>query len=291
MYVPDRKQKKVNFSLPYDFPIRLFHTDLDALPGHVNQWHWHDELQFLLCTSGKICVTVEKDSFFLSAGDALFINADLLHTTRACEDTSAAYATLNIDLQLLTSFPGSRIEQLYLQPFRTDRSLTSVTLSSDILWQKDILSHIHQIIQHLQDQPPACELLVCAELYNIWALLICHARSSSQTPALLHHHEIKQVLQYLHLNYAAPLSLDTLALAVNHNKSSLCRLFKQDLHCTITAYLTAYRLAKSQELLLQTDLSVTDIAYACGFQDTSYYIRRFREAMHCTPLQWRKQYT
>ena len=291
VYRPKLSPRSLFKSTLYIFflPVCLFYTDLDTLPGHINQWHWHDEIQFLVCISGQLSVTVEKEDFPLDSGDALFINADLLHTTRSINGTHAVYATLNIDFRLLASFAGSRMEQSYVLHLRSDPSLTAVRLNREIPWQAKILSDLDQIIKNLKEQPTAYELLVCARLYQVWAALICHRETLPQTAAhSLHHQQIKQILDLLHEEYTAPLSLDTLAAATGQHKSSLCRMFKQELHCTISAYLTTYRLVKSQELLLNTDLSITEIAYASGFQDTSYYIRKFKESMHCTPHQWRK---
>lgn len=68
---------------------------------------------------------------------------------------------------------------------------------------------------------------------------------------------------------------------------SCCRVFKEALGCTIVEYLTGYRIEKSLSLLRDPDLSVTETGYAVGFTDASYFIRKFREIMGCTPRQYR----
>ena len=57
------------------------------------------------------------------------------------------------------------------------------------------------------------------------------------------------------------------------------KLFKQYTGKTAAAYLNDYRLEKAKSLLLHTDASVTDIALDVGFNNTSYFIKKFQEAI------------
>jgi len=59
-------------------------------------------------------------------------------------------------------------------------------------------------------------------------------------------------------------------------------------HRTPFSYLIEYRLAKSVELLLGTERSVTEIALETGFSSASHYCECFRRAYRTTPLQYRK---
>lgn len=53
------------------------------------------------------------------------------------------------------------------------------------------------------------------------------------------------------------------------------------------SYLNQYRIERSCELLVNTDLSISDIALRAGFNSFSYYSKRFRKIMHCTPSEYR----
>ncbi|MBQ2626681.1 MAG: helix-turn-helix domain-containing protein [Eubacterium sp.] len=50
-----------------------------------------------------------------------------------------------------------------------------------------------------------------------------------------------------------------------------------------------FRIQEAANLLRTTDNKITDIGSACGFQDTSYFVKRFREFKHCTPGVYRKK--
>ena len=54
-------------------------------------------------------------------------------------------------------------------------------------------------------------------------------------------------------------------------------------------YINAYRTDRAAKLLLSTDMSITDIAFSCGFSSTSHFISRFRAQKSITPGQLRKK--
>ena len=53
-------------------------------------------------------------------------------------------------------------------------------------------------------------------------------------------------------------------------------------------YLTLYRIEKASRKLINTDSSVTSIAFSCGFNDLSYFIKTFKKVKGITPAKFRK---
>ena len=53
-------------------------------------------------------------------------------------------------------------------------------------------------------------------------------------------------------------------------------------------YLNSYRVEKAAAKLLTSDASITDIAYSCGFNDLSYFIKTFKSLKGVTPARFRK---
>ena len=60
-------------------------------------------------------------------------------------------------------------------------------------------------------------------------------------------------------------------------------------HKTPFSYLQQVRIQKSCQYLKNSDLAVSRIAVSCGFNDLSYYARRFREQVGCTPTEYRRR--
>ena len=68
----------------------------------------------------------------------------------------------------------------------------------------------------------------------------------------------------------------------------MCRVFKEITCITINHYITQVRLEKAKELLLEDELSIADIAEACGFQSLSYFTKTYKKHYGHSPSQAKK---
>jgi len=67
------------------------------------------------------------------------------------------------------------------------------------------------------------------------------------------------------------------------------RLFRQHLNTTPVTFYLALRLDKGRQLLRQSDLSVLEVALACGFDSASYFARRYRTRFAVSPRDDRRE--
>ena len=58
------------------FPIACYHDDLEAAPV---PWHWHEELELLIASEGRVLAAAAGEKYQLDEGDGIFINAGVLH--------------------------------------------------------------------------------------------------------------------------------------------------------------------------------------------------------------------
>ncbi|WP_125141766.1 AraC family transcriptional regulator [Clostridium transplantifaecale] len=283
------ENQKANFSLPCDFPIRVYETNLQEKPYGYNGWHWHDEFQLCVVQEGAICMTVQKKEYLLETGEGIFINAGLLHMTHPIQGHNARYLCINIHPVMFSFFRGSLLEQKYFLPYIQNGGFFAVPLKPDAEWQLEVLKRQNILSGLMEKQEPGYELEVYIHLISIWKDLVLNADVSGQVEfSVFRHEEIKEIITYIQQHYAGHISLQDIASSLHISKSGCCRLFKQALNCTILDYLTEYRIQKSLTLLTGTDKSVTQIAYDVGFSCVSYYIKKFNLTMHMTPGAYRK---
>lgn len=98
-----------------------------------------------------------------------------------------------------------------------------------------------------------------------------------------------RVLSHMEQFYAEPLSLEQLAQIGCVSVRSLSRGFKENFGCSPIDYLIHIRVRYATKLLQHFDLSITEVALQCGFQDSNYFARKFRELLGITPRDFRKQ--
>lgn len=102
--------------------------------------------------------------------------------------------------------------------------------------------------------------------------------------------EIAYLVQYISANFQHELSLDKLSKLVHMNPSYVSNIFHRYTGTTLTKLITVKRLHHAKKLLRETKLPVTDIAYQCGFNNHSYFIKLFKRMENYSPLHYRRQH-
>jgi len=98
---------------------------------------------------------------------------------------------------------------------------------------------------------------------------------------------IKQAVEFIHENHKGKIALNDMAKNLHISPTYLSMLFKQETGFTITEFLNQVRIAKSRELLSETDMSLLDISEQSGFEDQSYFSKVFKKISGVTPKEYR----
>jgi AraC-like DNA-binding protein len=98
---------------------------------------------------------------------------------------------------------------------------------------------------------------------------------------------IKNAKEFIESNYSYNIKVIDIAKAVNLERTYLYRLFIDELGLSPKKYLTNYRLEVTKELL-STQMSMTEIAYTCGFMSSSGFHKHFKAHYNLTPTEYRK---
>ena len=101
-------------------------------------------------------------------------------------------------------------------------------------------------------------------------------------------HLLKTV-EYIHSHYAEKLRTRELAELANMSASAYLRKFKALMGCSPAQYQMNCRIDRARELLQGADMSLTQIAYECGFYDSSHFVRTFAQKTGILPLKFRKE--
>ncbi|MBQ5735197.1 MAG: AraC family transcriptional regulator [Lachnospiraceae bacterium] len=98
---------------------------------------------------------------------------------------------------------------------------------------------------------------------------------------------IKPALSYIENHYSENISLDDLARTAGFNKRYFCKIFKSLTTKTPIEYLNLYRINIAKKMLLDNStISVSEVAYACGYNDSAYFIRIFKKTLNTTPAKF-----
>ena len=127
------------------------------------------------------------------------------------------------------------------------------------------------------------EYMVIA-LYRHCLDLQQHTQQSSPTKEIY-----LSAMKYIHEHYMQELSCEVVAENVNFSTSYLQYVFRRECESSVNRKITEVRIQRAKYLLQYTGLTITEIAYQCGFSDSNYFSVVFRQNIGCTPTQFRKQ--
>lgn len=135
-------------------------------------------------------------------------------------------------------------------------------------------------------------LLITLMMETVRAVIPSVVDEEIEAATSVHHpHEttVKAMVRYLHDNYSAPIVVQDVASQVYLSERHASRLFRQSMGVSILHYLTSLRLEKAAELLMDSQLSVGEIAGQCGYTNSEYFTTLFRRRVGIVPTLYRQQ--
>lgn len=115
-----------------------------------------------------------------------------------------------------------------------------------------------------------------------------HAGHQPTPPASSGAEQIEQLRSYLDTHCTESLGLDDLSRKAGLSRTSLCRSFKKHIGQTLFEYLLHRRIERSMALLRSENDKILSIALQCGFNDLSYFNRKFKKLVGVTPREYRQ---
>ena len=95
-------------------------------------------------------------------------------------------------------------------------------------------------------------------------------------------------MEYIHENYMHKISCNTLAKELSYSPSYLRYVFKKEAGVSINKQITEIRLERARQLLCDSSLNVTDVAFCCGFCDANYFSSVFKNKYGVPPKAYGK---
>ncbi|HEY5561895.1 MAG TPA: AraC family transcriptional regulator [Clostridiaceae bacterium] len=97
-------------------------------------------------------------------------------------------------------------------------------------------------------------------------------------------------IEFIEANYNRSISVEDMAKAAKISMFHFSRLFKRTTGYTPHEFLVKYKLNKSKGMLINSHISIDQIAQSVGFQDVSSFIRDFKKYEELTPLKYRNHF-
>lgn len=278
-----------------DMPIRIHYTAYGTWRKQVIHHHWHQELELLYITEGKIKLTVEGHTFVAVAGDIVTIPSKYLHSGINPFDAPCALYALVFDYALIAGQSGDPIHKKYIKPVAEHPHAFFLHMSQE----PALVAIVQQIIDKYGRQSLGYELFIRAQLYLFLSELytlqqsglhpLVSATAETARGRANNSYACRKTIAYIEKNIASPISLEAIASYVGFNREYFCRFFKRNFGLSFTKYLNQYRVQCAEHYLLNTDQKIIDISTELGFTDANYFAHVFKNHTGMTPTDYRQQ--
>ena len=217
----------------------------------------------------------------MSAGELIYIGEGVIH---GGEPENCIYECAVFDPKPLLMHTHAIRRYLYRIQRRQIQILMRFTQK-----QPEILTRAETLYGSLRKKSPGWEMTSLGALFELYGMIFDReyytpCASGDHTQGKLK--QLKPVLEYMELNYQSPITLEDLSRLAGMSSKYFCRFFRAVIHRTPIDYLNYYRIERACYLMATEDISVTEAAYRCGFNDSSYFVRAFKKYKNVTPRQY-----
>jgi AraC-like DNA-binding protein len=275
-------------------PSRIFITRYLEEKHFDPVWHSHSEYQLFVVLEGTGTRFIGDSIKSFRPGELILTGPHLPHLWRSDEnyfDRNSPFYSSGIVIYLNENFLGDHIlekeEMLVLK-----RLFTKSMRGLEFYGQKklQVISLMKELI-HLHGIPSVIHLL------NILEILAeakeYHYISSTSYDDAFDQHEtdrLNMVYEYTFKNFRKKVMLEDMADLLHMTPTSFSRYFTMKNNKPFSRFIAEIRIKHACKMLTETDESIAQICYDCGFNTLSNFNKQFKEIMLKKPSQYKKEF-
>lgn len=265
----------------FDFPIEFYHVT-PSHPRYQMPYHWHTEYEIIRILKGEFLVTLDEQEFTACSGDILFIGDGVLHGGIPSE---CIYECIVFNMESLlknTTICQKQIQSILNHNFNINSLFPAA--------QNEFHLITKYLFDTMQSKNTGYELVIAGCFYQLLGCILKRQYYTVAENDTIYSskriRQLKKALELIETSYSTCITLDDLAKEAGMNSKYFCRFFQEMTHRTPINYLNYYRIERACFELVTSDLSITEIALNCGYNDLSYFVKTFKKFKGCTPKKY-----
>lgn len=266
-----------------DFPFELYQVNADH-PKYEMAFHWHTNLELIWVKTGELTLTLDNRSLLLQSNEIAIVNSEVVH---GASPQNCVYECIVFNLAFLKT--GNLACDAFLDDLLSHNAYLNEKPTDEVT-----LSLIRNLFLEISLNRIGTEFKVLGLFHSFLGEMQQKNQFTAYLPPTNGHDEkkvvkLKTVLKYIRENFAKDITLEDMSAVAGFSSKYFCKFFKDMTGSTPINYLMTYRIERAARKLLGSDLSVTQIAFDCGFNDLSYFIKTFKGFKHTSPKEYRKR--
>ena len=250
-------------------------------------WHFHPELELIYINNGQGKTHIGNHLSYFNNSQLILIGSGLPHN--GFTDRLTANGT-ETTIQFKSDFLG--------QDFLTIPEMNNILAlferaKKGIRFKIDAKKKIGHKIEKLLEHKGMKRVIKFLEILNYLAetkeYTLLNANGFAFEAEQQDNSKIDVIFKYVNKNFQRHISLDEIAGEVSMTVPAFCRYFKKATGKTFTKLVNEYRVVHATKLLSESQMSVTDICFECGFNNFSYFNKVFNEITSKSASNYRKE--
>ena len=248
----------------------FYYNSTALTKAEMSAEHYHSLYEIYYLEQGICRYLIEDELFELLVGDVVFIPKGAIHKTSYEDMHSRLLVNCSDDY-----IEGTEIKKAFVyrnkkhsaKIFAVLKDIEREYLHSDSFSNRLIKGYIQQI------------------------LAIVHRTENEFKNTRVQNKYAVKALDYLGDNFTGEITLGALAEKLSISPEHLSRIFKKETGLGFNEYLSLLRLKKAESVLkLNDNRSISEVAFACGFNDSNYFCEKFKSVYGMSPLKFKKSF-
>lgn len=264
--------------------IRIhYHKECENFPHH-----WHTPVEIIRATDNWYIVKAGDSVYQLAPGDIALIRPGTIHALEAPKEGARTIFLVDVsgvkamgDLEtLLSILPPVTVVQTKEEGFYERISVLLEKVEEEYASRMSFYEvHIYSAL---------LELLGVLGRRTMSGLPEAYGENIS---SLKNGKRLMEVCHYINDHCTEGLTLSQVADIAGFSKYHFTRIFKEFTHTSFYQYLNEKRISHAEQMLVNPDYSVTEVAVHSGFSSLPAFIRMFKQWKGCTPTEFRSMYS
>lgn len=252
--------------------------------------HFHTQYEIFYIVEGVRVFFFNNREYIARAGDLILVNSNLIHMTKSVTGSNEGHNRIILyitreKMEYYDSlYPSLHLVQFlddYYGVYHLDREQQALVLNL-------FRSIRHALSTRNRNYKTGIDLDILSWLFKLMEFI---RRQNQETPHDSDNPKYKAaygIADYLSEHCDRTVTLDELSEQFYLSKSYICRIFKEVTGYTVSEYNNIHRIRKAKRYLEETDMSISEIAHALGYESLTYFERMFKHYMTLSPLKYRK---
>lgn len=251
-----------------------YYSKVVDIVGQESTLHTHKEFEIYYMKEGRCTYHIDGNTYKVLPGDIILIPGNTSHRT--------TYGGV-VHTRQLVNCANAYIPKAVLE---------RIAGIGYLYRNRKVISQLEEMFAKIEHEYSHADVLSeeVLKCFTAELLFIILRHKNEHENTIAENNFISTVQEYIQNNYMNEVRLSALAEQLSVSQEHLSRVFKKETGMGFKEYLTGFRLQKAEEMLKhETGRAVSEVAYACGFNDGNYFSYIFKKAYGVSPTEVRRK--